>query len=369
VRRGGVPDPTPGPDGTREAPVLAPAEPAAETAPAAPAAPEGPATVLAPAAASEPAPSTASAPPLVAAIDVGANSTHLLVARVSDRVETVVDESVLLGLGAAVFGSELIPRDIAGAVVETLASYVARSRALGVADPVALGTEPFRRAGNAARVVARIGSEIGVPFHVLDHEEEGLLTLLGAMGGAPLDEEAVVVDIGGGSSEIVVARPGASPVTRGLPLGSAHASAHHIEHDPPRPAELLAIQREAAAILAAAPDARPARIVLVGGTASNLVKVDPAGVGDTRVTRERLARVVAHLLEIPADAVAEQHAIRVQRARILAAGAAIVDAVLDRYGLEEADATDEGIRQGAAIAAARAGTAWRDALPRIVRGG
>jgi exopolyphosphatase/guanosine-5'-triphosphate,3'-diphosphate pyrophosphatase len=80
---------------------------------------------------------------------------------------------------------------------------------------------------------------------VLPPREEGL-TLIGATGGAPLDAEIVIADIGGGSSEIVVAGPGRRPVTRGLPLGSARASARHVEHDPPTPAELDAIRAEAA---------------------------------------------------------------------------------------------------------------------------
>lgn len=304
--------------------------------------------------------------PAVAAIDVGANSTHLLVARVGPTIETLADESALLGLGASVYATEVVPPDVADAVIAALRVYVERSRSLDAAGPVLLGTEPFRRAGNASRVVARICAEVGMPFHVLRHDEEGLLTLLGVTSGMPLAADVVVADVGGGSSEIVVAGPGRQPVARGLPLGSARASAHHVEHDPPTPAELLAIGLEATDVLRAAPDAHPDRLVLVGGTASNLLKVDSDGDGGGRLTREGLARIVERLLAEPAETVAEAHALRVQRARILGAGAAIVDAILDRYGLDEALATDEGIRQGAVIAYARAGGAWRDALPRIV---
>ncbi len=351
---GGVPEttarPTPADDG---------AEPAHEAhAPQAPAYREP----------SRPGPARGTGP-VFAAVDVGANSTHLLVARVADRLEPLIDESALLGLGAAVYAGELIPPDVADAIAGALRTYLARAAEAGAQATVVLGTEPFRRAANAARVVTRIVEETGVPFHVLRHEEEGLLTLLGATRGRPLDADVVVADIGGGSSEIVVAGPGRRPVTCGLRLGSAHASARHVEHDPPSPGELLAIQLEASEILATAPDARPDRIVLVGGTASNLLKVAPRdGDEDGRITRDRLAAIVSLLIAESADVIAEAHAIRVQRARILGAGAAIVDAILDRYGLEEAVATDEGIREGAVIARARAGAAWRDALPRIVGG-
>ena len=363
MHRGGVPEtvtPAPAPEAEKRADVPSRPPAAASQVAALPAIEAAPRPSVVP---STSAP--AAATPIVAAIDVGANSTHLLVARVGEALETLADESALLGLGAAVYTSEVIPAEVADAVVDALSTYIGRARSLGAADPVLLGTEPFRMAGNAARVVARICREVGVPFHVLRHDEEGLLTLIGATNGAPLDAEIVIVDIGGGSSEIVVAGPGRHPSMRGLPLGSARASAHHVEHDPPTPVELDAIRAEAAAVLEGAPDARPERIVLVGGTASNLLKVGTSDPDDDLLTRPRLARALAELLLEPAAAVAEQHAIRVQRARILGAGAAIVEAILDRYGLDAAIATDEGIRHGAAIASARAGAAWRDSLPRL----
>jgi len=305
---------------------------------------------------------------VVAVIDVGSNSAHLLVARVGDEVVPLRDESILLGLGAAVDAGAIVPAAVADALVPALAAYASVARSLGAREIVVLGTEPFRRAADAARIVATVCEVVGVPMHVLGHDEEGLLTLIGATGGRALAADVVIVDVGGGSSEIVVAGPGRRPVTLGLPIGSARASARHVEHDPPTPGEVEALRDEARSVLEAAPDVRPAEIVIVGGTASNLVKVDPTGLVDGPITRERIDRILASLLTLSAEAVAERHAIRVPRARILVAGAVIVEAILDRYGLAAARATDSGIRDGAAIALARAGPAWRDALPRIAMG-
>jgi len=305
---------------------------------------------------------------VVAAIDVGSNSAHLLVARVGHDVVPLHDESLLLGLGAAVDAHGVVPSATADTLVAALWTYASVARSLGAREIVVLGTEPFRRAADAARIVLSVGEVAGVPMHVLGHDEEGLLTLLGATGGRALTADVVVADVGGGSSEIVVAGPGRPPVTWAFLLGSARASARHVEHDPPTAGEVAAIREEARRVMEAAPDAKPDEIIIVGGTASNLVKVDPTGQLEGPLTRERLDRILASLLSLPAEEVAERHAIHVPRARILVAGAVLVEAILDRYGLDTAHATDAGIRDGAAIALARSGRAWRDALPRIATG-
>ncbi len=106
--------------------------------------------------------------------------------------------------------------------------------------------------------------------------------------------------------------------------------------------------------------------MVVGGTASNLVKVDDDARADGLLTRDRLGRIAAMLLASPAAEVSARYGITPQRARVLAAGVAIVEAILDRYAVDVARATDEGLREGVVIAASRAGVAWRDALPRLV---
>jgi exopolyphosphatase / guanosine-5'-triphosphate,3'-diphosphate pyrophosphatase len=306
--------------------------------------------------------------PIVAAIDVGSNSAHLLVARVAEEVVQLLDESALLGLGAAVDTHGFVPPATVEALVAALSTYVEAARDLGAQDVVILGTEPFRRTADASRVVAAIGAATGAPMHVLGHEEEGILTLIGATGGRPHVADVVVVDVGGGSTELVVAGPGRIPVARGLSLGSARASARHVEHDPPTPDEVEALRAEARHALDAAPDAAPDEIIIVGGTASNLVKIDPAGWSDEPITRARMGRFLEELLGSTAAEVAARYGIRQERAQILVAGAVIVEAILARYGLDAARATDAGIRDGAAIALARAGICWRDALPRIAAG-
>ena len=118
----------------------------------------------------------------------------------------------------------------------------------------------------------------------------------------------------------------------------------------------------ASATVRDAPDARPGEIIAVGGTASNLLKILPAAALDRTLTRERIVEVEAILSSEPAAAAAERYVINPIRARILPAGGAIMDAILDRYGAERIRVSDAGLREGTILAVSHAGRAWRDRL-------
>lgn len=304
-----------------------------------------------------------------AAVDVGSNSAHLLVGRVEGhRLESLRDESALLGLGTLVDSRGLIPPEARGPLIATLAGYAAAARALGAERIAFVGTEPLRRAADARAVVVAIEDATGVPLHVVDHREEGLLTLLGATSGRAVATELLVIDIGGGSTQLVVVGPERRAAATGLRVGSARLTEAHVRHDPPTIDEIADLRAAATNALGSAPAAGPAEIVAVGGTASNLVKVAPGAFGDRVLTPQRLLAAFDVLREAPAAAVAERFGIRPQRARILAAGAALLEAILLRYGVPRATASEEGIREGIVLALARAGAAWRDRLEALAHG-
>jgi len=159
--------------------------------------------------------------PVCAAVDVGANSAHLLVGSVDGHhVVPLIDESALLGLGTLVDARGLIPPDARGPLIATLAGYAAAARGLSAERIAFVGTEPLRRAADARAVVVAVEDATGVPLHVLDHREEGLLTLLGATSGRAVEADLLVVDIGGGSTQLVIVGPGAGRAR----LGSGSAA-------------------------------------------------------------------------------------------------------------------------------------------------
>ena len=210
-----------------------------------------------------------------AAIDLGSTSVHLLVAR-PDRTGLVVlhDESTFLGLGAAVDG----PGSLGVSGRATLASTVgalrrprprhrrarirsswAPSRSGGWRTPP--GSSPRSRRGRAC------------PLAVLEHEEEALLTLVGLTAGRAVRGDLLVVDIGGGSSELVEIGPERLARAAGVRLGAGRLTRSIVDRDPPTREQFAALDRAAAEALDWTPGRQPAEVVFVGGTATNLLKL------------------------------------------------------------------------------------------------
>lgn len=308
-------------------------------------------------------------PSVGAAVDLGSNSVHLLVASVaSHRLSPIVDESVFLGLGAAVDERAYLGTQGRAELVATLQGYVSAARRAGATTVTLMGTEPIRRAADSPLIVADIEAGMGVPLHVLTHEEEAFLTLIGVTEGRPVRHETLVVDIGGGSSEFCVVGPRGHARAGGLRLGSDRLTTRHALHDPPTLAEVAAMTAAADLALIEAMPGQPHEIVVVGGTASNLLKVAPGGVSDTILTRDRLAAALVTLVARPAAETSERYGVNRKRARLLPAGATIGDALMRRYGSTRIRVSDAGMREGAILIADHAGRAWRDRLASMAHG-
>jgi exopolyphosphatase/pppGpp-phosphohydrolase len=307
--------------------------------------------------------------PVAAAVDLGSNSVHLLVAAIDGhRLEPLADESVFLGLGDAVHEGHPLGDAGRAELVAALSRYAATARDHGASAVLFLGTEPLRRAADASRIVHEVTRATGAPLHVLTHEEEAYLTLIGVTEGEPVERDTLVVDIGGGSSEFGLVGPERPASAWGLQLGSARLTARHVANDPPTKQEVAAMAAEAHAILAGAADSAPREIVGVGGTASNLVKVMPEAMEDRTLTPDRLVTIQAALAREPADTTAERYVVNPVRARLLPAGGAIVAAILDRYGVDRMRVSNASLREGATLAVHHAAASWRDRLPELAHG-
>jgi len=305
-----------------------------------------------------------------AAIDVGSNSVHMLVARIGTP-QTVArrglgvldDRSQLLGLGEVVDLHARIPLDQRRQILTSIAEYLVLARANGATQLTLIATEPLRRAANGAEVAAEVTAVTGIPLHVINVRTEAQLTFLGVIGGLLPAEPLVVVDIGGGSTEVSVHRPGMPMALVPLPIGSARLTRGTVEHDPPTAGELDRLHHAVEdavrdqPVRSWAPGERP-RAIFVGGTATNLARLG-------RLTRAGLADDRRTLARLTAAEVVEHFGVRPQRAVQLAAGAAIVDVLLARFELDEALVSDASLRDGAIIAAARFGDAWPQRLSEL----
>ena len=310
-----------------------------------------------------------SRPAVGASVDLGSNSVHLLVAAIAGhQLRPLADGSVFLGLGAAVDARAHLGAEARDELAGALTRYAETARGLDASAITFMGTEPIRRAADAPRIVAGVEGATGVPLHVLSHEEEAYLTVIGVTAGWPVEHETLVVDIGGGSSEFCVIDTDGAPRVGGLRIGSGRLSSQFATTDPVNADSLVAMRDAADELLQDALRADPTELVAVGGTATNLLKVTSSGPADPILTRERVAEALATLGASPAASVAERFGIHLKRASLLPAGAVIVDALMRRYEVDRVRVSEASLREGAILAADHVGRAWRDRLPELAHG-
>jgi exopolyphosphatase/guanosine-5'-triphosphate,3'-diphosphate pyrophosphatase len=304
-------------------------------------------------------------PRRAASVDIGSTSVHLVVGELSEGgLESLLDLSELLGLGGRIEATGLLGHEVRAELAGILAGYVAEARRLGAETIAIVGTDPLRHAADAGRACHEIEAASGVAVHVLDQAEEGALTLLGVADGRSHGDLAVI-DIGGGSTEIVLAGPDGIRAIVGLPLGASRLAAAVGIDDPPTQAQVAALRLQAERIVAEAPDLELGEVVAVGGTAYGVARVATGpGNGERLVDAEGIAMALAIAGRERSAQVAELFGLNPRRARILPAGAAIVAALAKRYGIERIRASELGIREGLIRAVLDDPIAWRDRLVR-----
>jgi exopolyphosphatase/guanosine-5'-triphosphate,3'-diphosphate pyrophosphatase len=293
-----------------------------------------------------------------ATIDVGTNTTLLLVARVDDAgAITVLDERAEItrlgrGIGAGgALGAEGVARTL-----DVLRGYAELARRHG-ATIAAVGTEALRRAPNGADFLDPAAAILGAPVAVIDGAREAALTYRAAVESFPAEARAgtmIVVDIGGGSTEIVVADRGAVTFQTSLPLGSVRLTERHVRRDPPGRDELTAIALEVDAALAAVPwPAGEPTVVGVAGTVTTLAAMalalatyDPARVHGHDLTLVELDLQIARLERATQAQRERLVGLDPRRADVILAGAIILRRIAHAARVPAVRVSDRGIRWG-----------------------
>jgi exopolyphosphatase/guanosine-5'-triphosphate,3'-diphosphate pyrophosphatase len=290
-----------------------------------------------------------------ASIDLGSNSVLLTVVD-GDRV--VHDEARVVGLGRGVDASGPFREDRMAASLEALADYAAIATAHGVpaGEVVALTTSAARRATNAAAFFARVADETGLRFRTISGEEEARRTFLGARHGLDVEGRVLVVDLGGGSTELAMGVDDAD-VAISLPLGSVRLTETVLgpEVRTARPSDLLALREHVDAALAdvmlpGLPDA----VVGVAGSVTSLKAVDlelaafdASALHGTTLDDATLAGIEAAALGCDAEARRRVFAAAPGREDYLLAAAVVLRAVLRLAGEPGLTVSTRGLRFGA----------------------
>lgn len=304
---------------------------------------------------------------VLAAVDIGSYSVHLLVARVSGRrVEPIHDDSAFLQLGRTLHDEGRLG-SARPELVATLAAFKIAAMSRDATAITVVGTDPLRRAPDAAQANDEIEAATGLRVVTLSHEEEAIVALLGVTAGRPIVRTTAIVDVGGGSTEVLAAAPGQEPVAAGLPLGATRLTRKLVRSDPPSVAEFETMATTARAAMLDAPSLKPDELVAVGGTARSLLRVGTP-LPNRLLSRRRIGAALRLIGSVPAATLASQYSIRPSRAAVLAAGATILEAALERYELDHLRVARGGLREGLILATARAGDAWRDRIPELAHG-
>jgi exopolyphosphatase/guanosine-5'-triphosphate,3'-diphosphate pyrophosphatase len=295
----------------------------------------------------------------VAAIDLGTNTTRLIVADVTDgTVDAILRRATITRLGEGVDARRrLLPLPITR-VRNCLAEYRRELESLGAERTLLVATSAVRDAENGEAFLGEIEWSYGFTTRLLSGEEEADLTLRGVGG---VDGETIVIDIGGGSTELVAA--GARVSTE---LGSVRLTERFLESDPPAARELEKLARAIRAVLEEH-DVSATRGIGVAGTVTSLaaldlglVEYDPDRVHGHRLGREGVERQLERLAALPLAERREVPGLEPERAPVIVAGAAILLEVMRDLELPEIEVSERDLLDGAALEAA--------ALPEPVEG-
>ena len=276
-----------------------------------------------------------------ACVDIGSNTTRLLVGeRVGAELRVLAGDRRFLPLACAADG------DIPAADVRELAAVVAeqveRAHAHGCTRVRAVATAAVRQAGNRAALCAAVTAAAGVPVEVLGEAEEAAFAFAGATAGVGGDGPVGVIDVGGGSSELVCGTPGGGVAWwTSIPLGSGGLTARHVRADPPAPAELDRVRAEVTAALAGVRPPESAHALAVGGSAMSLRRV--AG---EELTAAAIAAALATLAELPAEVAALHFGVDPRRARLMPAGLLLLQAAWNALGAVPLRLAAGGLREG-----------------------
>jgi len=283
----------------------------------------------------------------LAALDIGSNTVRLLVAVPEGcELHTVLDLSSFARLGSGVDQTGLLDPARQDRAAETVRDFTKAARAQGVDRILAVATSAVRDARNGAEFAARLHREAGVDVQIATGEEEARLTFLGATLGIPLSEELLVIDIGGGSGEIIAASSGQISWGQALPIGGGRLTERFVRHDPPSPSELRELDVYLRGLLEKLPPAEPKKAVCTGGTAKHIPLLLGLEELPIELMRDHLAQVLNVLTASPHAEIAEQFGIALERALVLPAGVRALQSICDFYRIESFTITVNGIRQG-----------------------
>ena len=301
----------------------------------------------------------------VAVIDMGTNSTRLLIADVADgRVHEIERRTTVTQLGRGVEHTGRLCTDAIEDVCQAVGDYKARYEEMGAERVFAIATSAVRDAVDADAFLAELRERFALEVTVLSGEEEARLTYLGATSHRTDKDQTLVFDIGGGSTELVVGTGSEVDFHASLQAGVIRHSERHLTSDPPDPHELEDLADDIRLLVEAAIAAdgsQPVRAIAVAGTPTSLAAIDQElerydsdRVHGYRLGLKRAQRMLSRLASVPLAERLHIPGLHRDRAPTIVAGTVILVQLMRAFGLDEIEVSERDILHGSALSAAMA---------------
>ncbi len=300
----------------------------------------------------------------VAAVDIGTNSTRLLVADVDGgRIAEVERETRVTRLGEGVDKRRrLLPVPIAR-VRNVLTDYRRAAERLGAERTLAIATSAIRDADNGEAFLGEVEWSYGFATRLLSGHDEALMTYRGVTSERGTDAGTLIVDIGGGSTELIAGEPDGVRWHDSLDIGSVRLTERFLHGDPPAAEELSACAAAVRALLAErVPDEIRERTTAAIGVAGTITSIAALALGldeydrervhGSRLTAAELGEQLDRLAAVPVARRRELRPLDPDRAPVIVAGAVIAREALSFFGLDELEISERDILDGAALTAA-----------------
>lgn len=310
--------------------------------------------------------------PRLAGIDIGTLTCRLLIAEAPLRapLRELSSARAILRLGEGVDRTKRLSEPAIERVVTTLREWKALIERSDVDGCIAVATSAVRDAENRLEFLDRVLKEIGMQVEVLSGEEEARRTMLGIRSGLPAGAvDVLALDIGGGSTELILDRPGQPPIARSIDLGVVRLSERTLHHDPPTTEEVREarewIRRETLASVADMP--RPVGLTFVGtaGTITSLAAMaqklpayEPTRIHNYVLTLERTRELERLLLGMPRAERSALPGLEKGREDVIVAGAIILRTAMETLEVRDCLVSDLGLREGVLLDLAERRGAW-----------
>jgi exopolyphosphatase / guanosine-5'-triphosphate,3'-diphosphate pyrophosphatase len=306
----------------------------------------------------------------VAVVDIGTNSTRLLIADADPDAGSVLElarRSEVTRLGARVDADGVLAPEACERVYARLDEYAELIAEHRCERNLAVLTSAVRDARNGKEFTDSIRSRYGLDAQILSGDEEAQLTFLGAMSGRPAAHEpTVVIDIGGGSTEFVVGVGRSAAFHTSLPVGVVRMSERHIHTDPPASVELEELAEDVHDTLATGLPADEREPVVwgiaVAGTATSAASIDqqldpydPARVHGYELQLATVERLLARLALLDEDQRRKVTGLNPDRAPTIVAGMVVLREAMNAFALKRVEVSEHDILHGGALTVARRG--------------